>query len=71
MRIFTRSALVEAGFFDDDGSMYSRLADFDGKEGYVRDYCNSFSPRRNRHGALTGIAHSNVTVGDFDPTPNY
>ena len=64
-------SLVEAGFFDDDGSMYSRLADFDGKEGYVRDYCNSFSPRRNRHGALTGISHTNVTTTDFDPTPNY
>ena len=69
--IFTVS-LVESGFFDDDGSMYSRLADFDGKEGFVRDYCNSFSPRRNRHGALTGVAqHASVTATDFDPTPNY
>ena len=65
-------SLVEAGFFDDDGSMYSRLADFDGKEGYVRDYCNSFSPRRNRHGALTGITqNAAVTANEFDPIPNY
>lgn len=64
-------SLVEAGFFDEDGSMYSRLADFDGKEGFVRDYCNSFSPRRSRHGALTAISHANVTTGDFDPVPNY
>jgi len=64
-------SLVEAGYFDEDGSMYERISDFDGKEFYVRDYCNSFSPRRNRHGALTGITLSNVTATDFDPTPNY
>ena len=64
-------SLVEAGYFDEDGSMYERISDFDGKEFYVRDYCNSFSPRRNRHGALTGITLANVTATDFDPTPNY
>ena len=70
--LFTVS-LVEAGFFDDDGSMYQRVADFDGKEGFVRDYCNSFSPRRNRHGALTGITVATAvgTAADYDPTPNY
>ena len=64
-------SLVEAGHFDEDGSMYERISDFDGKEWFVRDYCNSFSPRRNRHGALTGITLSNVTASDFSPTPNY
>ena len=64
-------SLVEAGYFDDDGSMYERISDFDGKEFYVRDYCNSFSPRRNRHGALTSISLSNVTAADFAPTPDY
>lgn len=65
-------SLVEAGFFDEDGSMFSRLSDYDGKEGYVRDYCNSFSDRRNRHGALTGISqHSSVDPDDFNPIPNY
>lgn len=64
-------SLVEAGYFDEDGSMYERISDFDGKEFFVRDYCNSFSPRRNRHGALTGISLTDVTATDFDATPNY
>ena len=65
-------SLVEAGFFDEDGSMYSRLADYDGKEGFVRDYCDSFSPRRNRHGALTGVStHASITASDYTPVPNY
>lgn len=68
--IFTVS-LVEAGYFDEDGSMYDRISDFDGKEWWVRDYCNSFAPRRNRHGALTGITLANVTATDFDPVPAY
>ena len=68
--LFTIS-LVEAGYFDEDGSMYERISDFDGKEFYVRDYANTFSPRRNRHAALTGVTLSNVTATDFDPTPNY
>ena len=68
--IYTIS-LVEAGYFDEDGSMYERISDYDGKEWYVRDYCNSFSPRRNRHGALTGISLPNVTAADFNPVPNY
>ena len=63
-------SLVEKGFFDEDGSMYSRLADFDGKEGFVRDYCNSFSNRRNRHGALTAIVLT-TSASDFNPVPNY
>lgn len=63
--------LLEAGMFDEDGSQWSRLSDYDGKEANVRDYCNTFSPRRNRHGALTSITLANVTATDFDPTPNY
>jgi hypothetical protein len=68
--LFTVS-LVEAGYFDEDGSMYERISDYDGKSWWVRDYCNSFSPRRNRHGALTGITLSSVTASDFDAVPNY
>jgi len=64
-------SLVEAGYFDEDGSMYSRIADFDGKEWYARDYCNSFCPVRGRNGALTGITLSNVTADDFTPVPDY
>lgn len=64
-------SLVEAGYFDEDGSMYDRISDYDGKEWWVRDYCNSFSPRRNRHGALTAITLADVTASQFDPVPNY
>ena len=64
-------SLVEAGYFDEDGSMYERISDYDGKSWFVRDYCNSFSPRRNRHGVLTGITLPNVTADDFTPVPNY
>jgi len=63
-------SLVEAGYFEEDGSMYQRIADFDGKEWYARDYGNSFSPSRNRFGALTGITLT-VTASDYTPTPNY
>ncbi len=61
----------EADYFAEDGSQFSRLADFDGKEWFVREYGNYVSDRRNRHGALTGIALPNVTAADFTPTPNY
>ena len=64
-------SLVEAGYFEEDGSMFDRISDYDGKEWFARDYCNSFSPRRNRHGALTGITLANVTASDFDATPDY
>ena len=64
--------LEEADFYSEDGSMFQRLSDYDGKEGYVREYCNSFSPRRNRHGALTGITqNAAVDSDDFNPVPNY
>jgi len=62
--------LVEAGYFEEDGSMYQRIADFDGKEWFVRSYENNFSPSRNRMGAITGITHT-VTAADYSPTPNY
>lgn len=64
-------SLIEAGYFDEDGSMYDRLGDFDGKEWWVRWYGNSFAPSRNRNGALTGITHANVDTNDYTPTPNY
>lgn len=64
-------SLVEQGYFDDDGSMYQRIADFDGKEWFARDVCNSFCTARNRNGALTAIATPNVTDGEFSPQPDY
>ncbi|WP_425153963.1 hypothetical protein [Candidatus Palauibacter sp.] len=60
-----------ADYMSEDGSMYSRLADFDGREWYIAEYCNSFSDRRNRHFALGGISLPNVSATDFSPSPNY
>ena len=56
-------------YFDEDGSMFSRLSDFDGVEWYVYDYRQVFTNLRNRHGVLTGIALPNVTAADFSPVP--
>ena len=63
--------LGDAGpdYFEEDGSMFSRIADFDGKEWYVYDYGQCFTALRNRHAALTGIAISNVTAANFSPVP--
>lgn len=61
----------EADYFAEDGSQFSRLADFDGKEWYVKHYKQTFVDRRNRFGMLTGITLSNVSATDYDPSPNY
>ncbi len=63
--------LVAEGYFDEDGSMYSRLADFDGKEFYARDACQYIADRRNCHAAGTGITLTNASAGDYTATPNY
>jgi hypothetical protein len=61
---------ADADFWGEDGSMWQRIADYDGKEAYVVDYLNTFSPSRGTHGALTGIS-VDVTVADFDSVPSY
>lgn len=61
----------EAAIYDEDGSRFRRLNDQDAKEWFARDYGNTWSDRRNRHAALTGITLTNVTASDFDPVPNY
>ena len=40
-------------------------------EWYIAEYCNSFSDRRNRHGALHSITLANVNATDFSPSPDY
>lgn len=60
----------DADFWAEDGSMWARIADFDGKEAWVVDYLNFFSNHRGAHGALTGIT-TDLTSSDFDPVPNY
>ena len=42
-----------------DGSQFHRLADYDGKEWFLRHYVQRFPSRRNRMGALTGISNPN------------
>lgn len=61
----------EADFFAGDGSQWSRIADFDGKDAYVGDYMNLFCPQRGFNGALTSIVTPDVTDSDFDPLPSY
>jgi len=60
----------DADFWGEDGSMWSRIADFDGKDAFVVDYLNYFSNHRGAHGALTGIS-TDLTDSAFDPVPNY
>lgn len=60
----------QADFWGGDGSMWSRFADYDGREAYVVDYLNFFSNNCGAHGALTGIV-TDVTDSDWDPVPNY
>ena len=60
----------EADYEDGDGSMWQRISDYDGKDGYVSDYGNCMSNHRGAHGALTGIA--NVDADKFAAgVPNY
>ena len=60
----------DADFWGEDGSMWSRIADFDGKEAFVVDYLNYMSNHRGAHGALTGIS-TDLTDDNFAPIPNY
>ena len=55
--------------FDEDGSMFARIADYDGKEWFIREYGNWFSDRRNRHAALVDIGLPNVDEDDFTAVP--
>ncbi len=60
----------DADFWGDDGSMWSRIADFDGKDAFVTEYLNTFCNHRGANGALTGIS-VDVTPDDYAPVPNY
>lgn len=59
----------DAKIWSGDGSEFSRLADFDGREWYAYHFVQRLLKRRNRCGALTGITVSNSSR--YDPTPNY
>lgn len=61
----------EPGFYDGDGSQWSRIADFDGQDGYAAEFMNFLTTHRGFHGALTGIVTADLTDTDFDQVPNY
>lgn len=61
----------DADFWSGDGSQWSRIPNYDGREAHVVEYMNFFSPTRGCHGALTGITTSDITESDFEPIPNY
>lgn len=60
----------EADFWGEDGSMWSRIADYDGKEAHVVDYLNTFSTHRGANSALTGVT-TDVTDADYSSVPDY
>jgi len=61
----------DADFWGEDGSMWSRIADFDGKEAFVVDDLNCFCNHRGANGLLTGIS-TDLTDDDFAASvPNY
>jgi hypothetical protein len=60
----------DADFWGEDGSMWSRIADYDGKDAFVVDYLNCFCNHRGANSALTGIV-TDVTDEDFTNVPSY
>lgn len=60
----------DADFWGEDGSMWSRIADFDGKDAYVVDYIQNFHVHRGANGCLTTIV-TDVTDSDFTNVPDY
>lgn len=60
----------QADFWGDDGSMWARIANWDGKDAYVVDYLNFFSPHRGAHGVLNNIV-TDLNDELFTNVPNY
>ena len=60
----------EAGFEDQDGSMWSRIANWDGMDAYVKEYMNYLCTNRGANGALTDIS-VDMTASIWDPVANY
>lgn len=61
----------DADFWGEDGSMWSRIVDYDGKDAYVVDYMNYLCTHRGAQGALTGIVTPDVSADDFTSVPNH
>jgi hypothetical protein len=49
----------EASVWSGDGNQFQRMTDYDGKQWFLRHYVQRFATRRNRSGAITGLANSN------------
>jgi len=60
----------DADFWGEDGSMWSRISDFDGKEAWVVDYLQNMCNHRGANSALTGIS-TDLTDADFTTVPDY
>ena len=60
----------EADFLAEDGAMWSRIADFDGKEAQVGEYMQTWCTNRGANGLLTGIT-TDVTDSEFTNIPDY
>jgi len=43
-----------------DGSQFSRIANYDGAEWFIRHYVQRFASRRNNMGSLTGVSNPNA-----------
>lgn len=69
-KLFRVTLKGEADFVAEDGSMWQRIADFDGKEAYVGEYMQTFSTARGCNSALTGIT-TDLTDNDFTNIPDY
>lgn len=61
----------EADFWSGDGSMWHRIADYDGRTAFAGDYMNYLCNHRGANGALTNIKTPDVNVSDFDTVPDY
>ena len=61
----------EADWYAEDGSMWSRIADFDGKEAFYGHYMNYFSNDRGAHAALTGITTDFTDLDWAADVPSY
>jgi len=70
-KLFRAQLGGDADFFTGDGSMWNRIQDFDGKDAFVVDYPNFYSPHRGANSALTGIVTADETTADYEPVPNY
>lgn len=69
-KLFRVNLGADPDFYAEDGSMWARIADYDGAEAFVGEYLNFFTTNRGCHSALTAIS-TDVTDSDFTNIPDY